>query len=246
MATTIPPTPEAPAPMSALARLTGVLFSPKQTFADIARKPSWVVPILLLTVLSLAVTALLMQKMDWGSFIRQKAEENPQFAQMSEEQKTSRLEVSEKITPVIVWVAGLAGPGIGALIIVLIYWGAFRLFCSADVRFGAAFGIGAHAFVPSAVASLLALVTLALKSRGDVDPERLLATNVGAFLPTDAPKWLQTLGSSLDVFMIWILALFAVGFVTASPKKVKMGTALIVVFGLWGVWVLGKVAWAAL
>lgn len=236
----------APTGLSAFARVTGSLFTPKKALADVAGKPNWVAPLVLLTVLSLLVTGLLMQKMDWGSYMRLKGEENPRFAQMSEAQKTDALATQEKYVPVFVWGAGLLVPGIYVLLLVLIYWGAFRLFSGADVRFGAAFGIGAHAFLPSALASLLAVVTLALKSRGDVDPERLLATNVGAFLPTDVPKWLQTLGGSLDLFMVWVLALFAVGFAAASPKKVKTGTAFIVVFGLWGVWVLGKVAWAAL
>jgi len=33
-------------------RIIGVFFSPKNTFEDIVRKPSWMLPIVLLTVLS--------------------------------------------------------------------------------------------------------------------------------------------------------------------------------------------------
>src|SRR5712691_3248497 len=42
MATTPAPAPEPQASISPFGRIIGVLFSPKSTFEDIARKPSWV------------------------------------------------------------------------------------------------------------------------------------------------------------------------------------------------------------
>ncbi len=74
----------------------------------------------------------------------------------------------------------------------------------------------------------------------------MLATNVGAFLADDAPKWLQSLGSSLEIFWIWFLVLLAVGFAASNPKKINPGSAFGVVFGLWLLWVLIKVGWAAM
>ncbi len=66
--TTSLPDPQAPPPVSAMARITGVLFSPSKTFADIARRPSWVAPFLLLIALSLGISVLIGQKTDWRSF----------------------------------------------------------------------------------------------------------------------------------------------------------------------------------
>ena len=135
---------------------------------------------------------------------------------------------------------------ISALCFTLIYWAAFNLFSGAGLRYGTAFGITSHALLPGAIQSILAMITLPLKSYGDVDPENIVAANVKAFLSGDAPKWLGALGSSLDLFWIWCMVLAAIGFTAANPKKIKPGTAYSVVFGLWGVWVLAKVAWAAL
>jgi hypothetical protein len=128
----------------------------------------------------------------------------------------------------------------------LIYWASFNLFSGAGVKYGAAFGITTHAFVPTIIQNILAMVILPLKSYGDVDPESIVAANVKAFLGDGAPKWLAALGSSLDLFWIWFMVLVAIGFSAANPKKVKPATAFSVVFGLWGVWVLAKVVWAAL
>jgi hypothetical protein len=83
-----------------------------------------------------------------------------------------------------------------------------------------------------------------IKPHGDVDPEHFLASNFAAFLPDDAPKWLAALGQSRELFWIWTMALVAVGFSAASPKKIKPAGAFLTVFGLWAVGVLGRVAWA--
>src|SRR5713101_4280525 len=91
MATTISPmpAPEAPASIGPVGRIIGAVFSPKKTFADIARAPgrSWIIPLLIITVLGFGVSVLLNRKMDWESYIRTKAEKNSRCAQRAEEQK---------------------------------------------------------------------------------------------------------------------------------------------------------------
>src|SRR6185369_7095780 len=47
---------------SALARIPGVFFSPVKTFESIARRPTWIAPPVLLTAMSLGLTAALLQK----------------------------------------------------------------------------------------------------------------------------------------------------------------------------------------
>ena len=149
-----------------------------------------------------------------------------------------------KYAPKFSFAIGLVGAAISILLMALVYWGVFSLFTSGAINFGTSFGITSHAFVPSIIGSLLAIVILLIKARGDVDPEHFLASSVAAFLPEVAPNWLQALGQSLELFWIWGLALIALGFSAANPKKIKTGMALLTVFGIWGIWVLGKVAWA--
>jgi hypothetical protein len=246
MATTPVPAPEAQASISHFGRIFGALFSPKKTFAQIAERPSWLVPLLLMAILGTAVGTMLNTKMNWGDYIRHKAEESPRFAQLTEEQKDQALAPQIKFWSKFSYATGPVIVPISVLFFTLIYWGAFNLFCGAGLRFGTAFGLTTHAFLPTVISSILALVILPLKSFGEVDPESIVATNVKAFLSESTPKWLGSLGSSLDLFWIWCMVLVAIGFAAANPKKVKPGTAYSVVFGLWGVWVLAKVAWAAL
>ncbi len=246
MSTVATPAPEAQPPINHFGRMIGAIVSPKKTFGEIAQRPSWLVPLVLMIVLGTAVGALLNTKMNWGSYIRQKAEESPRFAQLSEEQKDQALGTQIKLAPYFSYAIGMLSVPISVLFFTLIYWGAFNLFSGAGLKFGQSFGISTHAFLPTAIGSVLALITIPLKAFGEVDPEHLLATNVAALLGENSPKWLVSLGSSLDILWIWVLVLFAIGFSAANPKKVKPGTACGVVFGLWAVWVLGKVGWAAL
>jgi len=71
MATASAPLAEPQASISPLGRLIGVIFSPKSTFADIVRKPSWLLPVILLAVLGTIVAVGLNQKMDWREYISQ-------------------------------------------------------------------------------------------------------------------------------------------------------------------------------
>ena len=244
--TTSLPAPEAPKSINHFARIFGALFSPKKTFAQIAERPSWLAPVLLMAILATAVGAMLNTKMNWSDYIRHKAEESPRFAQLSEDQKDRAVTSQAKFWSNFSYCIGAVAVPISALCFTLIYWAAFNLFSGAGLRYGTAFGITSHALLPGAIQSILAMITLPLKSYGDVDPENIVAANVKAFLSGDAPKWLGALGSSLDLFWIWCMVLAAIGFTAANPKKIKPGTAYGVVFGLWGVWVLAKVAWAAL
>jgi Yip1 domain len=246
MATTSVPAPEAQPQVHPLRRIVGVFFNPKQTFASIAEKPSWIAPLLLMIVLQGAVGALLNTKMNWAEYIRHKAEESPRFSQLSEEQKDQALTGQVKFWSSFSYVVGPLAIPLSALFFGLVYWGSFNLFRGAELRYGQSFAITTYAFLPAAVSSILAMIILPLKSYGEVDPETIVATSLKAFLPDNSPKALEALGGSLELFWIWSLALIAIGFSAANPKKIKTGSSFAIVLGLWAVWVLAKVAWAAL
>jgi hypothetical protein len=163
---------------------------------------------------------------------------------MPQDQKDNMLEKQVQYGPKFAFAVGVIFTPIFVLFITLVYWGAFNLFNGAALSFKTAFGIVSHAFVPLIISSLLAIIILLIKPHGEADPEHFLASNVGAFLPDDAPKWLVALGQSLELFWIWTLALVALGFSAASPKRIKPAGAFLTAYGMWAVWVLGKVAWA--
>ncbi|MFZ0819459.1 MAG: YIP1 family protein [Candidatus Acidiferrales bacterium] len=243
----------APAPggeqakIGAFGRVTGVLFSPGATFEDIARKPSWIVPMVLLIILNLGVVALVVKKLDWATMIRAQIESSSRASQLTEEQKEQQVAFGVKIAPFAAWGGGAIGIPILSLIMALAYWLGFNLLKGASLKFSTAFGIIVHALVPTLLAFILTGIILYLKPAGEIspDPSRMAATSLAAFLPSTAPKWLVSLGGSLDIFWFWCLALLAIGFSAANPRKISKGSAFGVVIGIWLVWVLAKVGWAA-
>lgn len=246
MATT--PMPEAQeqpqASMSPFGRVIGVFFSPKATFEDIVRKPSWLLPVLLTTVLSLGVSFAINQRINWRDYMSQQIEKNPRTAQMSAEQKQQQIEGGAKFTPPFTYAIGVCGPILAVLIIGLIMWGAYSLLGGISTNFSTAFGITAHAFLTGLVSSPLFILILYLKPYGTADLENPVATNIAAVLPDDAAKWLVALCKSFDLFTFWTLILLAIGFAAVNPKKLKGAKPFTVAFGVWAVWVVCRVGWA--
>ena len=244
MATTSLPAPEAQATISPFGRIIGVFFSPKATFEDIVRKPSWILPIAILTVFSLAVCFSINQRVNWRDFISQQIEKSPQAAQMSPEQKQQRIEGGAKFSPIFTYAVGLCGPILGTLIIGLVMWGAYSLLGGARTNFGTSFAITSHASLTGLVSSILFILILYLKPYNTIDLENPVAANLAAVLPDDSAKWLVALGKSIDLFTIWTLILLAIGFTAADPKKLSGSKALTIAFSVWAVYVVLRVGWA--
>src|SRR5882757_2008091 len=96
--------PEGQPETSAVGRMTGVVVSPKQTFAEIARRPTWVAPFLILCVLSIVVSGLLAQKTDWRGFMERQNSKNSRFDQMPQDQKDRIVENQVKYAPIFTYV----------------------------------------------------------------------------------------------------------------------------------------------
>jgi hypothetical protein len=238
------PAPDAQPSLSPVARIFGVLFSPGKTFEDIVRKPSWIAPILLSTVLSIIAVVALNQRVNWREYIIQQIEKSSQSAQMSADQKQQRAEVGAKFTVAIVYAAGVIVPVCFALLVGLVMMGAYNLMAGAGARFAASFAIVAHAGMVGIVSTPIFLLVLFLKPYGTIDPDNPVVTNLGALLPEESARWLVVLCKSLDIFTIWILMLIAIGFAAVNPRKLKGAKPYTIAFSVWAVFTLIRVAWA--
>ena len=244
--TTSLPAPEAqsqPA-IGAIGRIIGVFFSPKATFEDIVRKPSWVVPVVLLTLLSIGVSFAINQRINWREFMTQQIEKSSQSANMSAEQKEQRIEGGAKFSPIVTWVIGVCGPILFTLVVALVMWGAYNLLGGANTNFGTSFAITAHAALTGLVNSLLFILVLYLKPPGTVDLENPVATNLAVFLPDDSAKWLMKLLNSIDIISFWTLILLAIGFAATNPKKLRGSKAFTIAFSVWAIYVACRVGGA--
>jgi hypothetical protein len=244
MATTSMPAPEAQGAISPFGRITGVFFSPKATFEDIVRKPSWVLPVALITLLSVAVSFAINQRINWHEFISQQIEKSPRAANLSAEQKEQQIEGGAKFSPPFTYAIGLLGPILVVLIVALVMWGSYNLLGGASTNFGTSMGITSHAFLTGLVSSPLFILILYLKPYGTADLDNPVAANLAAVLPDDSAKWLVALCKSIDLFSIWTLILLAIGFAATNPKKLKGSKTFSIAFSVWAAFVVLRVGWA--
>ncbi len=245
MATPESPTPAAPATIGDVGRLTGVLFSPSATYKDIVSRPTWLTPLLLLLVLSIAVIATFSMRVGWRSFMEKQFDKNPRMAQMSPADREKALDNALKFTPPIVYISVVFGTFLAPVVVGAILMGAFNLMAGTRVNFKTALAIVAFSWVPFLIHGLLSLLLLYLKSPDAIDLEHLVASNPGAFLSSDSAKWLMTLATAFDVFTLWAIVLEGIGFSAANPKKLSVAKAVTIVLVVWAIFVGIKVAWAA-
>jgi hypothetical protein len=237
-----------PAGMGELARLTGVFFEPGKTFADVAQRPSWFVPMLLTVLFGLIFCAMVGQRVGWDNVVQQQMEKK--MATMSPEQREQAMksaDLSKKITPIIAYTAAVIGPAIAYLISALVLLGIVAGILSAPVKFKQIFAVMCYSGLVGVVAVVLMVVVIFLKKNpADFDIQHPLAFNLGALMDPNGSKFMLAVASSLDVFTFWKILLIAVGLKAAAGKKLSFGGALFAVLLPWCVLVLVGAAFAGM
>ena len=234
-----------PQPMSEIARITGVFFEPKKTFEDIAQRPKWLTPLILIIVAALSVTVLFSQHVGWERFFRQQMETNTRMQQLTPEQKEQTLQLQMKFAPIGGGAAIVVGIPIYYLVASAVLLGIVAGIMSAPVKFKQVYAVMCYSSLTGVLSSILTIVVMFLKNPDQFNLQNPLAFNPAAFMdPVSTPKFTYSLASSLDLFSLWTILLIATGLRAAAGKKLSFGGALFAVILPWAVYVLGKSALA--
>ena len=158
-----------------------------------------------------------------------------------EETRQQRMDLTTKITKYISY-----GSPILALVAFAVIAGAllavFNFGMGASIRFGAMWAVTIFAHLPNLLKAVLTMGAMAAGMDPDgFDVRNPIATNLGAVVGHTSPA-LYSLASSIDVFSIWICVLTGIGI--ASISKVKRGTAIGVVLGVYAFVSLLGAGWA--
>ncbi len=228
------------APLSEGQRIVDTFVAPSKTFTDLLRNSAWWGPLLVLIVISIAFSFAVQQKVGWMKVfennIHQSPKQEEKFAQMQPDQLATTKAISAKVT---------AGFTYGYFVLVLIFTAISALLVWATVNFGfggtATYGqvYAVYMYGGLVMSIKYILATIALFAGLAADSfliQNPVGTNLGFYLSSDAPKWLMTLGTHLDIFEIWSLVLGVIGI--AIVAKVKRSTAAIAVVGWWALIVL--------
>jgi hypothetical protein len=223
-------------------RIIGVIFSPDATFASIARRPDWVVPLVLIIILSLANGLLLSSRIDFGAPAREAMAQNKNATQ-------EQIDRAEKMSVGMGKVAKFIGPVI-SVIVLLIVAGVLLLgirLMGGEGDFKQAFSATCYAWIPNVLQSIVLTIVVLAKGATAINPQTIptiVRSNPAFLVDMKTQPMAFALLSSLDLFTIWVVVLLIIGF--AYVGRVSKAKSAAVVISLWFLTILFKLIPAAL
>jgi hypothetical protein len=226
---------------SAFGRVIGALVSPEKTFRSIAERPTWVVPLLLLVLVTGLVGYAAGERVDFEKQIRREMAER---GGVSEDEVQQAVGFMEKFGRILFVLPAVFAPVV-YLLIALIFLVALRL-SGSEIGFGQSFSVMLHAMMPWVIHALLSLPLILRQET--IDPQAmerggLLMSNLAALAPEDSGKVLLSLLASLDLFTVWTLILLTIGYRVVA--RVSTATAATVAVTLWLLYLAGKLGLTA-
>jgi hypothetical protein len=229
--------------MGEFSRIVGVFFEPSKTFRDIAERPTWIVPMILVILAVMGIITAESQHIGWDRIFRHQMETNSRLQQMPADQREQTLAMQEKFASVGGYVFALIGVPVSDLIIAAVLLGIAGGLMGGGMRFKQVFAVVSYSGLPGVLTAILTVVVIFLKNPDDFNMQNPLAFNLGAFMdPNTSSKFLYSLAGSLDLFVLWMIVLMATGLKAAAGKKLTFTGALVAVLLPWAIVVLGKAA----
>ncbi len=240
--TDVSPTVEAPPPeqpSNSFSRIIGVLVSPSRTFAEIARKPDWVVPALVIIVIFAIAAIVTVPRLDFETMSREAMEAKG----ISGPQLERTLRVSVAIAKGVQYSISFLLIGILA-VAALLYWLGVRLL-GGEATYQQVFSVVLYGFMPTVIRQIVKIpIILSKHDLNPRDAETIVRSSPAFLTSFKANPMLFALLTRLDLFAIWSLILIVIGLAAAS-KLSKAKTASIVI-ALWIVGTLITLGFAAM
>ncbi len=238
----IPLPAQAPPPAtSGFQRLLGVLFNPIETLREIAARPDILVPLALIMLISIASSIVVMPRVDFESAIRD------QMADARADMSKEDLDRTVRFATASAKVLGYAAPLLNFIFFALIagiLLLAFRLF-GGEGTYKQAFSVTLYAWIPLLIKGVVALIILMAKGTVPADQlNNLVMSNLGFLADMKTNAVAYALLSSLDIFTIWSLALYIIGF--AFVSRFSRAKSAAIILSLWFAMLIVKVGFAAL
>jgi hypothetical protein len=240
------PAPET-APLSQSARIIDIFIAPSKTFTDLRRSAAWWAPFLLMVLVSTVFVYVAGQKIGFRKIMENQMQAQPKtqarLEQLPPDERETRMQNGAKLTQTISYVFPLITLIIWVIIATALF-ATFKFAAGAAVSFKISLAIVIYAALPLMLKTLLALISVVAGISPDsFSFQNPVATNPGYFMNPAGNVFLFSVATALDIFMLWTLALTAIGFTCVS--KVKTGTSYAIVFGWWAVFTLAGAALGA-
>ena len=207
--TLAPPLTETAASQGLLARIFGVLLSPRKTYADVAARPRWL-GMLAVVLLIIATGSVVFSSTEVGkqALLDQQIRTMESFGIKLPPEAYQRMEeqMSRPYTPYVGAAAAVVIVPIVLLVIAGIAFAIFNAVLGGDATFKQVFAVVVHAGVISAFQQLFIYpLDYARESMSS-------ATNLAVFLPfLDENTFPARLLGGIDLFVIWWMVNLAIG-----------------------------------
>jgi hypothetical protein len=223
-----------PAPLSQGARVVDTFIAPTKTFTDLRRSARWWLPFLLMTLVGWGLVYVSTQKIGVQKMMENDLRARPKAEERYEKATPEQREQQVKWTGIAYYIAIPVFTLLIWLVMSGLQFATFKFGANADISYGKSLAVVAYAGLPMVLRSLLAIASvLAGVSADGFTLNNPVASNPAYFMnAADSPFW-YFIASQMDIFLLWTVALTAIGFATTG--KVKMGTSFAIVIGWWAV-----------
>jgi len=222
----------AAAPKSLPARIIGVLFAPRATYAAVAARPR-AFGVLAFIILVGAVGTFIFLSTDVGrnAMIDQQIETMKSFGVQMNDQAIARMEQGAERGKYFGPIFQAISMPIMALVVSGIVFGVFNAVMGGDATFKQAFAVVSHSGVVLTVSQLFGLPLAYARER------MTSATNLAVFAPfLDENSFPARLLGSIDLFIIWWTISLAIGLGVLYRRRTgPIATTLIVIYVAIGV-----------
>jgi Yip1 domain len=232
--------------LSQLERVVNTFIEPSKTFSDIKRNRSWWLPFLILVVLGYGFCFAAVQHVGWESLTTNVLRSQPKNAERLDKSTPAEQAQMLSFTKGIMEGFMVGSPAVVLILnalLALLLWGGFAFVLGGSTTYGEMFAVAIFAGLPNALNSLIAIVTAFVSDPQTYNLNVPSPASLAYFLDPSAAPWLLSLAKSLDVFSLWSLAL--AGFGGAIVSRVKPLRGIVLVFGVWLLYVIVKVGIAA-
>ena len=207
--------------LNAFQKIIGVFFSPTKTFESIDRKPGWIVPvvvILLITVVISIVANPILLPLRKDKIIERMEQRGATRQQM--DNMLDRIDKSANLGFIFATIRLI----IKLLILTLIVWFVGKFVLGKDASFEKVFSVFTYSYLPWVLGMVLVVILMVVQKSPDIH------FSIATFLPGDqSGKFIYNLVRSIGVFSIWHFIVLALGLsvIYKLPPGKNIGSSIV-------------------
>jgi len=219
------------APKSVVERIIGIFTNPRATMEDIAARPTWVVPLIIVVIASTAAGFLLKDVIVQNT-LSQMQEKNPNIP-------AEQLATTETWTRIMSWVGALVFTPIFYVVLAAVFLFVGNTVLGGEAKFKTVFSMICWSGIISLLSSIVNIPVML--SRGAMESATSLASLLS---PDDSKSVFYFFLSQIDLFTIWWLVV--IGFGMAAVYRFSTNKGMTAAFGLWAIYLVIAIGFKAL